>query len=274
MKVLLLTPPMTQLNTPYPATAYLTGFLRKNGFDAVQADPAIELVLKLFSTEGLSEMRAEIQAGLKSQKGAKAGLLPASIGFFLDHSDQYIQMVEPVVRFLQGKDPSLALRIVSREFLPEGPRFVAVNEGADPDGSDPISWAFGSLGVQDRAKYLASLFIDDLADLVREGIDSRFELSRYGEKLAASSPTFEPLDEALRSNPTLVDRYLQQIVENLIQQFSPTVIGLTVPFPGNVYGAFRIAQQIKKISPKSILIMGGGFVNTELRDLSEPRVFD
>ncbi len=48
-KILLLTPPMTQLNTPYPATAYLTGFLRKHGYDAVQRDPAIELILALLS---------------------------------------------------------------------------------------------------------------------------------------------------------------------------------------------------------------------------------
>ena len=33
----------------------------------------------------------------------------------------------------------------------------------------------------------------DLADVVRWGVDQRFELSRYAEKLALSLPTFEPL---------------------------------------------------------------------------------
>ena len=56
MRTLLLTPPMTQINTPYPATAYLTGFLRARGFEVVQADPALELVLKLLSRTGLSEI--------------------------------------------------------------------------------------------------------------------------------------------------------------------------------------------------------------------------
>ena len=44
-KVLSLIPPMTQLNTPYPSTAYLTGFLRSRGVDAVQADLALALQL-------------------------------------------------------------------------------------------------------------------------------------------------------------------------------------------------------------------------------------
>lgn len=49
---------------------------------------------------------------------------------------------------------------------------------------------------------------------------------------------------------------------------------MTIPFPGNVYGAFRIAQIVKKESPHIKVVLGGGYVNTELRQLSEPRVFD
>ena len=86
------------------------------------------------------------------------------------------------MRFLQGHDPSLAMRIVGRAFLPEGPRFAALDAGGD--GDELLGWAFGELGVTDRARHLASLFVDDLADVIRDGIDPRFELSRYGEKLA------------------------------------------------------------------------------------------
>ena len=52
IRVLSVIPPMTQLNTPYPSTAYLTGFLRSRGIDAVQEDLALALVLRLFSAEG------------------------------------------------------------------------------------------------------------------------------------------------------------------------------------------------------------------------------
>ena len=54
LRVLSVIPPMTQLNTPYPSTAYLTGFLRSRGVTAVQEDLALALVLRLLSPEGLS----------------------------------------------------------------------------------------------------------------------------------------------------------------------------------------------------------------------------
>ena len=59
MKILSLIPPMTQLNTPYPSTAYLTGFLRSQGFDAVQEDLALALVLGFFTVDGLTEVKNE-----------------------------------------------------------------------------------------------------------------------------------------------------------------------------------------------------------------------
>ncbi len=260
MRVLLITPPMTQLNTPYPATAYLTGFLRSRGVDAVQADPALELVLRLFSRAGLTRIWEE----LKPRK-AQAD----SVAHFLSHYNEYVATVDSVIRFLQGRDPSLALRIVGREFLPEGPAFEALEQMGD------VEWAFGALGIQDRAKYLASLYVDDLAALVRDGIDSRFGLSRYAEKLAASTPTFEPLRRALNSaRPTLVDRILEEITAELVAHYRPAVVCMTAPFPGNVYGAFRMAKTIKSLAPATRLILGGGYVNTELRELSEPQVFD
>ncbi len=54
----------------------------------------------------------------------------------------------------------------------------------------------------------------------------------------------------------------------------PGLVGLTVPFPGNLFGAFRIAQSLKRRRPDIRIVLGGGFVNTELRRLRDPRVFD
>lgn len=270
MRILLLIPPMTQLNTPYPATAYIKGFLKQvrhlGELEVFQADPAIELILRLFSKKGLTEV---------SRLLGEPQTHPV-IRFFLENQDRYIHTVEPVIRFLQGRDPSLALRIASREFLPEGSRFNELQGDPEDDsgGGDPLGWAFGILGVQDRARYLASLFLDDLADVIRLGIDPKFELSRYGEKLAASAPSFDPLKRALEAPPTLVDRFLEEITQELISQYRPDVVGLTVPFPGNVYGALRIAKTVKEISPDSRIVMGGGYVNTELRELKDPAVFD
>jgi radical SAM superfamily enzyme YgiQ (UPF0313 family) len=263
MRVLLLTPPMTQLNTPYPATAYLTGCLRAHAGGRVevqQADLSIELFLRLFSKPGLQAVRASL---------GKRRRPPPSVAHFLAHADDYVQLVEPVVRFLQGKDPSLALRIVGRELLPEGPRFAPLDAN-----EDTLPWAFGELGTTDRARHLASLFVDDLADAIRDGVDPRFELSRYGEKLASSAPTFDALADALAAEPTLPDRLLDELAREHVRRASPDLLGITLPFPGNVYGALRIARAAKAERPSLRVVLGGGYVNTELRQLTDPRLFE
>jgi len=271
MKILLATPPMTQLNTPYPATAYLCGCLRRHApsVEVVQADPAIELFLRLFSARGLGEMLATLRA----RAALTDATPPTPIAHFLAHGDAMVALIDPVIRFLQGRDPTLALRIVGRELLPEGPRFASLD--TSDENEDPLAWAFGQLGATDRARHLASLFVDDIADMIKDGIDPRFELSRYGEKLAASAPTFDPLDDALRDPElTLVDTTLDQITTELLGQHQPDLVGLTVPFPGNLYGALRMARVIKALRPTTQVVLGGGYVNTELRTLTDPRIFD
>ena len=259
---------MVQLNTPYPATAYLTGFLELHaarlGLAVTQGDPALELFLRLYSRAGLERVRA-VLAGLPRRRRKTEAL--ASFGARID---AYADTVDAAVRFLQGRDPGLALRIAGRTFLPEGPRFAPLHEGDE----DPLAWAFGALGVEDRARHLASLYVDDVADAIRDGVDPRFELSRYGERLAASAPSFEPLRDALEGPATLVDTMLDEIARELVAAERPDLVGLTVPFPGNVYGAFRLARAVKAAAPATRVALGGGYVNTELRQLSDPRVFD
>jgi radical SAM superfamily enzyme YgiQ (UPF0313 family) len=280
---------MTQLNTPYPATAYLVGFLRQHAerlkLEVTQADLGIELFLRLFSAAGLRRMSDELRVKASGAEGVRRGGPPreaeagrnagsASVAAFVQHADRYAGTVDAVVRFLQGRDPGLALRIVGREFLPEGPRFQTLDQGPGHDEDDPLGWAFGSLGLADRAKHLASLYVDDVADAIRDGVDPRFELSRYGERLAASAPTFDPLRDALEGPATPVDTALEDITREQLSVHRPDLVGLTVPFPGNVYGALRIARTIRTAMPGTRIVLGGGFVNTELRELSDPRVFD
>ena len=272
MRCLLVTPPMIQLNTPYPATAYLTGFLRQHGaaldLTVTQADASIALFLRLFSAPMVERVAAELRQRARALgRGNRRVAAPAAITHFLEHAARYVETVEPAIRFLQHRDPTLALRIVSRQFLPEGPRFAALDEEA-------LHEAFGALGTTEQARYLASLFVDDLADVWRIGIDPRFELARYGEKLAASAPSFDPLHAALTGESTLIDEALDDITRGLLAAHTPDVVAITAPFPGNVYGAFRMAQVLRAAAPGITLVLGGGWVNTELRTLAEPRVFD
>jgi radical SAM superfamily enzyme YgiQ (UPF0313 family) len=269
-RVLSVIPPMTQLNTPYPSTAYLTGFLRSRGVQATQVDLALALVLELLSSAGLREIFDAVQA-LPTQRRTP------SIEAFDDQFARYAATITPTIAFLQGRDATLAHRIAGRQFLPEGPRFASLDAYVDPDdpeGGDPLAWAFGALGQQDRARHLATLYLNDLADVVRDAVDARFEFVRYAESLAMSQPTFEPLAQALAAPMNLVDRTLERLTLQALAQHQPSVVLLSVPFPGAVYGALRIAQAVKAAQPGVRIALGGGYVNTELRQLAEPRLFD
>ena len=267
LKILSVIPPMTQLNTPYPSTAYLTGFLRSRGYPAVQEDLALALVLRLFSPDGLRALRECIAAMPARQRTPR-------VQDFERQFERYLATIESAVAFLQGRDPSVAHRIAGRNFLPEGSRFEPLEAYVDDEGGDPLAWAFGALGVTDRARHFATLYLDDVADVLREAADARFEFVRYAESLAQSQATFEPLAQALAAAENLVDRTLRELTLDAVRRYAPNVVLVSTPFPGNVYGAFRIAQAIKAHDPAIVTVLGGGFVNTELRELAEPRVFD
>ena len=267
MKVLSLIPPMTQLNTPYPSTAYLTGFLRSRQIDAAQEDLALALVLSFFTSQGISEIHSQALTLPEQDRSA-------SVNYFLDYFEIYQDTIEPVIAFLQGRDSTLSHRINTRDFLPEGPRFFSLDAYDDEDSADPLAWAFGALGSHDRARHLATLYLNDLSDVLRDAVDDRFEFVRYAESLASSQPTFNPLAEALAAHPTLMDLRLQKLTIQAVEQHQPSLVILSVPFPGAMYAALRIAQTIKAKYPKIKIALGGGYVNTELRELTEPRLFD
>lgn len=267
MKILSLIPPMTQLNTPYPSTAYLTGFLRSRGFEAVQEDLALALVLGFFTPQGLLEIKDQ---ALKAHEENRS----ASVNFFLDYFADYQSTITLAIVFLQGRDSTLAHRINSRTLLPEGPRFASLEAYDEEEGGDSLAWAFGALGSQDRARHLATLYLNDLSDVLRDAVDERFEFVRYAESLAGSQPTFTPLADALAASPTLMDLHLQDLTRSSIEKHRPSLVLLSVPFPGAMYAALRIAQTIKQDYPKIKIALGGGYVNTELRELTDPRIFD
>ena len=264
LKVLSLIPPLVQVNTPYPATSFITGFLEKLGYPASQDDLGLKLVLRLLSARGLLAIRDEVLGRAKSDPSVLAN---DSIRFFLDAYPDYERTIDPVISFLQGKDPTLAHRIAARTLLPEGPRFQNLE-------ADDLSWAFGLMGTQDQAKHLASLYIDDLTDVISHGVDSAFSLSRYGEKLAASAPTFDPLLAALRNGGGLIAEMIRELAVHSIETHKPDVVLITIPFPGCVLGALRIAKAIKAHAPSVKIGIGGGYVNTELRRLKDGRIFE
>ncbi len=255
--VFLITPPFTQLNTPYPATAYLKGFFNTKQIPAVQADLGIEVTLAVFSKNGLEQLFREIEN--------RGGEHSANIVRIIAMKEDYIRTIDDVILFLQGKRNTLAHLICGRNFLPEASRYAQAED---------LKWAFGSMGIQDKAKYLATMYLEDLSDLIKETVDEHFGFSRYAESLGRSANSFDDLYAALQAPYTYLDTILMDILEKKMESIQPGMLAISVPFPGNLYTSLRCGQWVKKHYPDCKVAMGGGFANTELRSLSEPRVFE
>ncbi|HEV7347130.1 B12-binding domain-containing radical SAM protein [Telluribacter sp.] len=255
--ILFITPPFTQLNTPYPATAYLKGFLNTQGYPSHQADLGIEVILKLFSVQGLQQLFDALEA-------SDVELSDNSYRIYALRAE-YLRTIDPVIRFLQNKNSTLAHVICDRSYLPEAARFEQLEE---------LDWAFGTMGIQDKARHLATLYLEDLGDLIQEAVDPHFGFSRYAERLGRTATHFDEIQQTLEAPDTLISSLLVSLLEEKIQQWQPEVVCLTVPFPGNLYGAFKCGQYLKQHHPAIAVVMGGGYANTELRTLREPRVFD
>ena len=254
--IFLITPPFTQLNTPYPATAYLKGFLNTKKITAFQADLGIEVMIALFSKKGLIHLFSSINMEDELSENAKR---------IITLKDDYINSIDAVMLFLQGKNPVLAPLICKRDFLPEAGRFAQ---------TDDLKWAFGSMGSQDRAKHLATMYLEDLSDLIKECIDPHFGFSRYAERLGRSANSFDELYDELQKKFTYIDKILISILQKKMDAVQPKLVCISVPFPGNLYTSLRCGQWIKKHFPDVKIAMGGGFANTELRSLTDTRVFE
>ena len=173
--LLLITPPFTQLNTPYPATAYLKGFFTTKEIPSFQMDLGIEVILKVFSREGLQNLfSTEPDLARYSANAQRIWTL----------KEEYIKTIDQVILFLQGQNQTLARQVCSMNFLPEASRFNTI---------DDLEFAFGNMGLQDKAKHLCTLYLEDISDFIVECIDEDFGFSRYAERLGRSANSFDEL---------------------------------------------------------------------------------
>ncbi|WP_343658549.1 B12-binding domain-containing radical SAM protein [Chryseobacterium sp.] len=254
--LLLITPPFTQLNTPYPATAYIKGFLNTKNISAYQVDLGIDVILELFSKDGIQKVfNKKIDLQNTSENSQRIYAL----------REEYLKTIDQVIPFLQGKTPTLARQICSMNFLPEASRFNQL---------DDMEFAFGNMGLQDKAKHLATLYLEDISDYIVENIDADFGFSRYAERLGKSANSFDELYSKLSGEPTFIDEFTLKILQEKIETVQPKLVCFSIPFPGNLYAGFKCAQWIKKQYPHIKIAMGGGFPNTELREVKDQRVFE
>ena len=262
--ILLISPPFTQLNTPYPATAYLKGFLNTKKITSHQSDLGIEVILELFSKKGFEKVfqklddKKEINQPHSSPFGKNSKRIIAL-------KKDYLSTIDLVISFLQNKNPTLAHAICENDFLPQASRF---------DQLEDLEWAFGTMGQHDKARHLATLYLEDISDLIKEELDPHFGFSRYAERLGRSASSFDELDTELNKPNSFIDEILLEILAEKMKIIQPKMVAISVPFPGNLYSGLKCGQWIKKNYPETKIAFGGGFANTELRSISDARVFN
>ncbi|MFT6715407.1 MAG: hypothetical protein ACJA0Q_000034 [Saprospiraceae bacterium] len=255
--LLLITPAFTQLNTPYPATAYLKGFLNTKGISSHQMDLGIEVILQIFCKNGLHKLFDKASENDKD--------FSENTQSIFDNRIEYQNTIDDCIGFLQGKRNELSDVILALSYLPMASRF---------EYFDKQDWSFTNMKKNSQAKHIATLYLEDLSDFIVATIDENFGFSRYAERLGRSANSFDDLHNQLQLEATYVDELSLDILTKKITEQQPKLVCFSVPFPGNLYSAFKCAQHLKQHFPQLKICMGGGFPNTELRSLKDPRVFD
>ena len=316
--ILFVLPPLTQLNTPYPSITHLTGYLRSRGIEAEQMDLGIELINRLFTHVELGRVFDLVEARVE----ARELKLNKTLRIIVSNRHFYERNVEAVMKFLSGRDLQLANRFSDVRFWEDMHRL--------PD-EEELEWAFGTSGKVDRAKYLCSLFLKNIVDVVQL-VDEHFQLIRYAEKLCAYLTMFELLERelerfnaqctmhnaqletpsALRARPpktggqyeetqlfyakklsltestettekaslrlalgngNMIEELMLELLEKKLQEVKPDWVGISVPFPGNLLAGLKCAKYVKAKYEGVKIVMGGGYVNTELRQMTDTGIF-
>ncbi|MBO5731062.1 MAG: radical SAM protein [Treponema sp.] len=273
--VLIIQPPLVQLNTPYPAGAYLKAFFSEVKAQKPQwnlgeirwVEGCNLLFHQIFCKKGLRHVFAssEKQALQQADQWEKAGRHNEAFNVrrYLSQQDGWIHWIDSIVAILQGCQRELCHEFVASPAVPRGQRMENFLAGLE------------SLPSVDDAVILASLALADLADFIGAFFDPSFELVRYGESLATSHKGFQAVEEGLAS-PVLQDFY-RPIVNQLLQEYGVLeenqrlLLCVSCPFPGTLAAALFTCKKFKEaLGNKVFVALGGGYVNTELRQVREP----
>jgi radical SAM superfamily enzyme YgiQ (UPF0313 family) len=288
VRILLVNPPLADPSGPYPGICYLAGYLDTIGYSAVLADASLELLLQLLSPEGVHQIAA---AAREAGPATRDDVMRR----FLEREDHFADTIETAVAVLQGRDHGAVARAARRGFFPPPTdpsadwalssyfnvrsyeaalgELTPAQRARAAAAEGPMRLAFGRPESTDAVRFNASLAVSDICRAIRDTADPDFKLDAYGEKLSDDPPHFAPIAERLKRTD-FIDRMIDGIAADLGRVHEPDVLGLSVPFPGNLYGALRIAAVFKTLRPATRIVMGGGWVNTQLRSLTDPDVFD
>ena len=305
--VLILQPPIVQLNTAYPSGAYLSAFFKSLGHKTRWLDLSISLFYEIFSRSGLTKLFSlcSENALRLADKAEKSGDEATAFNLrrYVAQKELWIQWIDYITAVLRpGKHDSIssgyenAHRFVFGAHVPRGARMenYLANLGHDL--------------TTDDARSLASFALADLADFITIAFDRNFSLVRYAESLTVSESSFAEVEKGADS-PILKEFYeplleklevrneelgvlegeavqaqpSPRLAQNSPREFSPasgslpipprqskTLVLISIPFAGTFAAALATGRFFKKHFGDSVYVcFGGGFVNTELRDTNE-----
>lgn len=266
MNVLILQPPLLQVNTAYPSGAYLSSFFKGQGYKVHWYDLNQLFFHEIFSKEGLrilfekTEKKAiSLSEKFLSQKDEESAF---QLRRYLQEKNQWINSIDKIKAILgygSREEREACHSFVFSPHTPHGMRMERYLERLER-----------SLSVDD-ARFLASLALADLCDYITLCFDSEFSLVRYGERLTVNESTFEKIEAGL-SSPMLTT-FLEPVLEKLFSQNpieEKTLVCISIPFAGTFTPALFTGKFIKEhFNKKAFVSMGGGFVNTELRETRE-----
>lgn len=263
MNVLIIQPPIVQLNTAYPSGAYLSAFFKREEFkDKIQnvhwLDLSIKLFYEIFSKQGLTKLfslcteKALKKAEIAEKNGDEATAF--NLRRYICTQKLWIDWIDFITAILRADKSGFenAHRFVFGAHVPRGSRMENYLENLNHDLST------------DDARSLASFALADLADFITAVFDENFSLVRYAEALTVSESTFSQIEKGINS-PILKEFYLP-ILEKLNLDYDLVLI--SVPFAGTFASALATGRFFKQ-KTNAFVCLGGGFINTELRQTKE-----
>lgn len=278
LNTLIIQPPLVQLNTPYPSGAYLLDFFNslyeeKNVKGRVEwFDLSNSFFHKIFCKHGIAhifnstfEKALKLSSQYESQGDDNTAF---HLRRFISQKEFWINWIDEIIAIVCSSNSKISGREFAHEFIrsahvPRGMRVENFLSNLNRDVST------------DDAQILSSLALADLADYITLVYDQNFALIRYAEHLATSTAEFSETIEGLKA-PSLNDFYKPLLLEKITSyKNEPTLYCISVPFPGCFESALFSADLIRKeCGDNAIIIFGGGYVNTELREISEKGIFD
>ena len=290
-----------QLNTSYPSGAYLTSFFKTENCDASWCDLNIRLFYEIFSAAGLrrlfelSETRALKLADEAEHKGDDNTAF--NLRRYISQKENWIEWIDFIVAVLCGGGArEKEHQFLYSPFAPRGSRMENYLAGLAENGREP---------TVDDIRFLCTFALADLSDYITVAFDPQFSLVRYAESLAVDTRTFSDFESQIDS--PVMEHFYKPVLENMLQELtaasggrafrcsadapaasfaslSPVaacgaapipkpevLICISIPFAGTFLPALYTARFLKeKLGSKAFVCIGGGFVNTELREARDP----